>query len=782
MAAQSPQQSQPPSPLYSSQPFPYPTVFYINPQNAIHLDLRGVRFKVDLAILRLFPESILLTMFGQTGQFPILALLQGAARESGIGGVVAGQHSGILVNSSATVATYSGSTSDMDPNVGSTNLVRKPSYVPPMTRTTALRWQKFYDAEADLAAAHKHQREEEAKATAASAATATQPGDAGDSSEKRVTIATPPTAKSKKSRVRRNPSGMTGRRPSSLPTTAEEGEISERKAPDVATSGDSPAPLADPSAVISEPTDDADADDDASSVSAESETAGPDGSEGVSDEGTTIGVASPTSTTAATASSSANPDEPPPSLRQPFSPTPPSPTTPPPFVAATAPLDEDDPSSTDPTTPHLPISFDPRLFGFILEFFQVVLHSIYQPRTFGDASGPGLGMSLPTGGEVGRLLEGVVPISAGGLLRAPSPQTVIVLREELDYFVVPGFAMDKDEVRDEGDYAGAPGWGGAQGGDDDQVNVDDPLAHLPPRRLLLLALLKRGCGRWLLGRRKVLEGREREFAGREGVVDTNVYGSSASDPQNKPILDTLAGATDLDGRAEWGYRELEMGKCRMVSLTMLRVNPKPATGADPASPGGPGEAGKEATSGGDTADVTSVVTQMAQGPFVGEAGQGAATRRPQRKCWWEVREVKCTLPEGLLDEVERRAAFVAVGPEDGATEEPGQSDVGADIRNGVGGMAVANGVTEGTVGKAAGDGSSASEGTTTAGKGKSVVGGSSATTGGDSVTLTQQTGDAGVLGDQRLLKGRDPALWWNRREQMVKLWVRRIWTLEYCTV
>src|SRR4051812_25094386 len=98
----SPQSVSPISP-YANHAFPYPTTFYLNPQNIIHLDLRGVRFKVDLAILRLFPESILLTMFGQSGQFPILALLQGGGREGGLGGLMGAAGSstpgGILVNS-----------------------------------------------------------------------------------------------------------------------------------------------------------------------------------------------------------------------------------------------------------------------------------------------------------------------------------------------------------------------------------------------------------------------------------------------------------------------------------------------------------------------------------------------------------------------------------------------------------------------------------------------------------------------------------------------------------
>ncbi|KAJ3339686.1 hypothetical protein HDU93_007912 [Gonapodya sp. JEL0774] len=804
----------PPSPVYSATPFPYPTVFYLNPQNAIHLDLRGVRFKVDLAILRLFPESILLTMFGQSGQFPILALLQGAGRDAGMAALVQSQSGGILVNGSSSTShasPFSPTSSDPSTDMSSSSasfstsanpggLVRKPSYVPPMTRNTALRWQKFYDAEADMAAAKAEQKADLPPSVPEEEIPADSP------SEKRVTIADAPVDLSRhkkhKIKVRRNPSGFPRNNADDKAGGDAEGVAGSEEAPILP--------------------DDADADDDSSSV----EEVDPSSAASADAGSTTSSPAPPFRSTMAehrplvvdeTASTGPLPPQ------HPFSPTPPSD-----LPLATAPIFTDpldDPSTSDPSTPHLPISFDPRLFGFILEFFQVVLHSLYQPRIPGIIDSHGGGIMLPSGGEVTRLLEGVVSGGVGVGLKAPlGPQMVIVLREELDYFVIPAWAMDKNEVRDEGEYSGNDAVGA---GGEDTVNIDDPLAHLPPRRLLLLALIKRGVGRWLLARKKVLEGREKEFLGRAGISVIDPHPDApppppvAADgtqtvPQHKPILDTLAIATELDGMAEWGYRELEMGKCRMVSLTMLRVKTPRQDG------GGIGVGGAE---GKDTApsapasgatvsaaevNVPSVITQVSQGGGisgdVGGGGAGAA-RRPQRKCWWEAREVRCTLPEGLLDEVERRAAFVAIGEGNHGQVEP----AGDAEKGGVGGMATTGGVGDGegqvrddadgmppldldilveeNESSASGAPALARESSavldTTVGKGKSVVGGG-ITPSGDSVHITQQLDESGEVpaarGVEHHTKGRDPALWWNRREQAVKVWVRRIWTLEYCTV
>jgi hypothetical protein len=164
--------------------FPYPQTLFITKANVLALSLRGVRFDVDINILRLFPESVLVGMFSGAGggvpgggaqAYPLLALLQsrnnGEGVSGGLGALVGnyarpGQplgSSGILVPASgppspqsapASVGARTGagqSAADKPPQAaraGTGDSSRGPVFVPPsVSKTTAMRWQRFYTAD-----------------------------------------------------------------------------------------------------------------------------------------------------------------------------------------------------------------------------------------------------------------------------------------------------------------------------------------------------------------------------------------------------------------------------------------------------------------------------------------------------------------------------------------------------------------------------------------------------------------------------------------------------------
>lgn len=187
-AVGTPSQQQPPP---RAPGFPYPTTLFIHKPNVLHLELRGVRFDVDINILRLFPESVLVGMFSGAGgnapgggaqAYPLLALLQSRTSGDGLSGGLSalvgtyarpGQplgSSGILVpavsgsppgspaqgsrGSAAAPAGEKGqSASDSkppSPKAASSDASRGPVFVPPSASkktATAMRWQRFYTAD-----------------------------------------------------------------------------------------------------------------------------------------------------------------------------------------------------------------------------------------------------------------------------------------------------------------------------------------------------------------------------------------------------------------------------------------------------------------------------------------------------------------------------------------------------------------------------------------------------------------------------------------------------------
>lgn len=162
----------------SAGAFPYPTTLFIHRPNVLHLDLRGVRFDVDINILRLFPESVLVGMFSGAGggvpgggaqAYPLLALLQSRNNGEGVSGglsALLGPHTrpgnpvgsaGILVGpaggnastpGSTAATTSTGATSNAAQGSTTPDTARGPVFVPsPVSKTTAMRWQRFYTAD-----------------------------------------------------------------------------------------------------------------------------------------------------------------------------------------------------------------------------------------------------------------------------------------------------------------------------------------------------------------------------------------------------------------------------------------------------------------------------------------------------------------------------------------------------------------------------------------------------------------------------------------------------------
>ena len=262
-------------------------------------------------------------------------------------------------------------------------------------------------------------------------------------------------------------------------------------------------------------------------------------------------------------------------------------------------------------------------------------------------------------------MTSAIPPSPRSTFALPQPQTIVVVREELDYYVMPEGPMlefrgsvpmgkglnqkvPSDIVFAQGSSAmemvqrvpdSSEFVGDYLDDDGNLLDVNDNRDRIPQRRLFMLALLRRGCGKWLLDRRRVLD---------------------ASEPTpGSPMLHHLGSVSDVDQNMEWGYREMEVGKCRMVSLAMLRNvdSGAPQTPVDRPTPvvsptrttAKPVSVPTSPTS---SQPVPNLITQVDE-PVMPQTP--TTLRRPMRKCWWERRFVRCKIPAGMVDAVERRA-------------------------------------------------------------------------------------------------------------------------------
>ncbi|CAE6468976.1 unnamed protein product [Rhizoctonia solani] len=169
------------------------------------------------------------------------------------------------------------------------------------------------------------------------------------------------------------------------------------------------------------------------------------------------------------------------------------------------------------------VDFDPDCFAYVLEFFR-----ISQDRFYGTATTPGLLAAQQS------LLDTASPSSSPGMdFGSPnqnpllSKQAIIVLREELEYFVIPP------------DDGGKSGAGTDQHGIANQVLLD----------------MKRESGVQLLEKRQIFTALQRNVNKENNVAEQH-------------LIDMLC-MSGFNRDDAWGYRALEPSRCCISSIALV---------------------------------------------------------------------------------------------------------------------------------------------------------------------------------------------------------------------
>ncbi|QRV81349.1 WHI2-like protein P4H10,16c [Ceratobasidium sp. AG-Ba] len=168
------------------------------------------------------------------------------------------------------------------------------------------------------------------------------------------------------------------------------------------------------------------------------------------------------------------------------------------------------------------VDFDPACFDFVLEFFRVS-----QDRFYGTATTPGLLASQQS------LLDSSSPTSGQIDFGSPSQnplltkQAIIVLREELEYFVIP------------------PDDGGKSGAGTDEHGIANDI----------LLDMKRESGVQLLEKKHIFTALQRNVNKENNVAEQH-------------LIDMLC-MSGFNRDDTWGYRALEPNRCCISSIALV---------------------------------------------------------------------------------------------------------------------------------------------------------------------------------------------------------------------
>ncbi|BGP36603.1 hypothetical protein JCM10449v2_000504 [Rhodotorula kratochvilovae] len=236
------------------------------------------------------------------------------------------------------------------------------------------------------------------------------------------------------------------------------------------------------------------------------------------------------------------------------------------------------------------VDFDARCLEFVLDFFGAARDSFYGPP-----DGPRRDLSLTS------------PIAQfNGQNPLFLKQSVIVLREELEYFAIPpGKAT----------ATAAAGAAAQHPGTDEAGKPNAALSQL-----------KVDCGHALLEHRSIFTALQRNVSRDNNVAEQH-------------LIDMLC-MSGFERDDVWGYRALEPARCCIASIALVLlktgiVHPPlgggAASGSAPSSPGADGADGDGATQASDESGGVQVNTQQlatAQKLLL-------FWRKPARKVWWD---------------------------------------------------------------------------------------------------------------------------------------------------
>ncbi|KAF5346148.1 hypothetical protein D9758_009945 [Tetrapyrgos nigripes] len=190
------------------------------------------------------------------------------------------------------------------------------------------------------------------------------------------------------------------------------------------------------------------------------------------------------------------------------------------------------------------VDFDPDCFQFVLNFFRTASENFY-----GTDTTPGLyaaqqhfqeSLSASSDGSFG------IPNPATSQNPLISKQAIIVLREELDYFAIPG---KEDLDPSSADAAGAGVNGVGTNGTDDIKTDANGIASEG------LIKIKRRCGEYLMEKRNIFTALQRNVNKENNIAEQH-------------LIDMLC-MSGFHREDEWGFRALEPSRCCISSIALV---------------------------------------------------------------------------------------------------------------------------------------------------------------------------------------------------------------------
>ncbi|GAA5932451.1 hypothetical protein JCM3775_005923 [Rhodotorula graminis] len=235
------------------------------------------------------------------------------------------------------------------------------------------------------------------------------------------------------------------------------------------------------------------------------------------------------------------------------------------------------------------VDFDARCLEFVLDFFGAARDAFYGP-----ADGPRRDLSLTS------------PIAQyNGQNPLFLKQSVIVLREELEYFAIP------------------PGQASTTAPGADAHTLDHPASDDAGKPNAALSQLKVDCGHALLEHRSIFTALQRNVSRDNNVAEQH-------------LIDMLC-MSGFERDDVWGYRSLEPTRCCIASIALVLLKtgivhpPIGGSASAPASPTAPEDGlasaqGDDGGAGGVQVNTQQLATAQKLLLF---------WRKPARKVWWD---------------------------------------------------------------------------------------------------------------------------------------------------
>lgn len=237
------------------------------------------------------------------------------------------------------------------------------------------------------------------------------------------------------------------------------------------------------------------------------------------------------------------------------------------------------------------VDFDAQCLSYVLSFFKKAQDDFY-----GTPTTPGKYRGVPTGDDPSSGPNPATNFPGVGLGQSPllSKQAIIVLREELEYFVIPPKAT--------ANIAGQGREGTDDGGKATQALVE----------------LKQSAGQVLLQREKIFTALQRNVNKENNMAEQH-------------LIDMLC-MSGFDRDDVWGFRALEPNRCCITSIALVLLKTGIRFPGDTSSP--------KPTSRTSSEDDENQVEGL-DGMKVDQMQLATAQklllfwRKPARKCWWD---------------------------------------------------------------------------------------------------------------------------------------------------